>query len=58
MQGVQRDACSCLYLHGEIPLELDRGLTGFFLGGAYRTAAHSSVTVRLILCNKQGDFPR
>lgn len=26
----------------------------YFLGGAYRTTAHSLVTVRLILCNKQG----
>ena len=26
----------------------------FFLGGAYRTTAHAWVTVRLILCNRQG----
>jgi hypothetical protein len=28
----------------------------YFLGRAYRTTAHSLVTVRLILCNKQGGF--
>jgi hypothetical protein len=58
MQEVQHDPCLCLHLHGEIPLELDRGLTGFFLGGAYRTAAHSLVTIRLILCNNWGGCPR